>query len=237
LNGRARLSDDGAVRFIEAATATRAEKFRRAYDWIATRALIAPYHDMEFGTGQATGVENCRVHLPGSTGYASFVLMPILNLLVNRRLVFVGGPGRGKTTMATLMALLAGAPLDEVRKAVQHGHPQLTLADLLGGPLPADLVKAETAEDIRVRWRHWITARVKIIDEYNRIRHVRVVPHRERRSGRRHIPRDRSAAGPHRRGRPLSAASPRLDRHARGACRGWRDAGRVRTGRSRLPFG
>ncbi len=168
LNGRARLTD-GAVRFAEVATGTRAEKLRRAYDWIATRALIAPYHDMDFGNGQLTGQEACRIQLPGTTGYASFVLMPLLNLLVNRRMVFVGGPGRGKTTMATLMALLAGAPLEEVRKAVQHGHPQLTLADLLGGPLPSDLVRAEEAQDIRVRWRQWITARVKIIDEYNRI--------------------------------------------------------------------
>jgi len=47
--------------------------------------------------------------------------------------------------MATLMALLAGAPLDEVRRGVQHGHPQLTLADLLGGPLPGCLVRAEEA--------------------------------------------------------------------------------------------
>jgi MoxR-like ATPase len=169
LNGRARLGADGSIRFAEVTAGTRAEKLRRAYEWIATRALIAPYHDMEFGAGQMTGAETCRIHFPGSTGYASFVLMPLLNLLVNRRLVFVGGPGRGKTTMATLMALLAGAPLDEVRKAIQHGHPQLTLADLLGGPLPSDLVRAEQAEDIRVRWRQWITARVKIIDEYNRI--------------------------------------------------------------------
>jgi MoxR-like ATPase len=168
LNGRARLID-GTVRFADVTPGSRAEKFRRAYDWIATRALIAPYHDMDFGNGHNTGQENCRIQLPGSNGYASFVLMPLLNLLTNRRMVFVGGPGRGKTTMATLMALLAGAPLDEVRKAIQHGHPQLTLADLLGGPLPSDLVKAEDAQDIRVRWRQWITARVKIIDEYNRI--------------------------------------------------------------------
>jgi MoxR-like ATPase len=169
LTGRARVGDDGAVAFADAPARTRADKFRRAYDWIATRALLAPYHDMDFGTHSATGLDTCRVHLPGSAGYASFVLVPLLNLLVNRRLVFVGAPGRGKTTMATLMALLAGAPLAAVRKGVQHGHPQLTLADLLGGPLPADLVKAESSEAIRVRWRQWITARVKIIDEYNRI--------------------------------------------------------------------
>jgi MoxR-like ATPase len=67
------------------------------------------------------------------------------------------------------MALLAGAPLDEVRRSVQHGHPQLTLADLLGGPLPGGLVRAEETSDVRVLWRGWITAPVKIIDEYNRI--------------------------------------------------------------------
>lgn len=30
------------------------------------------------------------MELPGDTGYASFVLMPLLNLLTNRRMVFVG---------------------------------------------------------------------------------------------------------------------------------------------------
>lgn len=169
LNGRARVAADGAIEFATVPAGGRAEKLRRAYDWIATRALLAPYHDMDFGTTTVTGLDSCRIQLPGSTGYASFVLLPLLNLVTNRRMVFVGGPGRGKTTMATLMALLAGAPLADVRKGVQHGHPQLTLADLLGGPLPGDLVKAETAEAIRVRWRQWITARVKIIDEYNRI--------------------------------------------------------------------
>jgi len=169
LNGRARLGGDGALTFADAPAPRRAEKLRRAYDWIATRALVTPYHDMEFGPAATAGRDACRVDLPGSAGYASFVLMPLLNLLTNRRLVFVGGPGRGKTTMATLMALLAGAPLAEVRRAVQHGHPQLTLADLLGSPLPGDLVRATDAADITVRWRRWVTARVKVIDEYNRI--------------------------------------------------------------------
>ena len=118
---------------------------------------------------RAPGKQVGRLELPRSPAYASFVLLPLLNLVTARRLVFVGGPGRGKTTMATLMALLAGAGLDDVRRAVQHGHPQLTLADLLGSPLPGDLVRAEQVGDVRVQWRAWITARVKIIDEYNRI--------------------------------------------------------------------
>ncbi len=169
LNGRARLGDDSVLAFAELPKPQRAEKLRRAYDWIATRALITPYHDMEIGAAATVGHDTCRIDLPGSAGYASFVLMPLLNMLTNRRLVFVGGPGRGKTTMATLMALLAGAPLAEVRRAVQHGHPQLTLADLLGSPLPGDLVRAEEASGVTIHWRRWITARVKIIDEYNRI--------------------------------------------------------------------
>jgi MoxR-like ATPase len=168
-NGRAALGNDGFLRFSAPPAPRQAQKFRRAYDWIANHALIAPFHDILVGPPLLVGQDAGRVELPRSAAYASFVLLPLLNLVTCRRLVFVGGPGRGKTTMATLMALLAGAPLDQVRQAVQHGHPQLTLADLLGSPLPGDLVRAENVGDVRVQWRSWITARVKIIDEYNRI--------------------------------------------------------------------
>ena len=67
------------------------------------------------------------------------------------------------------MGVLAGYPVREVRRAMQHGHPQMTIADLLGTPLPADLVTAQKADDIRIAWRRWLSMRVKIIDEYNRI--------------------------------------------------------------------
>jgi MoxR-like ATPase len=169
LNGRAILDAEGMLRFTTPSAPCLAEKFRRAYVWIAEQALITPYHDVELGSPLVLGQGEGRLELPRSSGYASFVLLPLLNLITSRRLVFIGGPGRGKTTMATLMALLAGTPLDEVRRAVQHGHPQLTLADLLGSPLPGDLVRAEQFGDVRVQWRAWITHRVKIIDEYNRI--------------------------------------------------------------------
>jgi MoxR-like ATPase len=169
LDGRASLGPDGSLRFAALPSARQAEKFRRAYDWIANSALITPFHDLLLGPPLVVGQDGARVELPRTAAYASFVLLPLLNLVTCRRLVFVGGPGRGKTTMATLIALLAGADLDQVRQSIQHGHPQLTLADLLGSPLPGDLVRAEQVGDVRVHWRGWVTARVKIIDEYNRI--------------------------------------------------------------------
>src|SRR5437660_5681028 len=45
----------------------------------------------------------------------------------------------------------------------------MTIADLLGNPLPADLVGAQSMESVRISWRKWLEMRVKIIDEYNRI--------------------------------------------------------------------
>src|SRR5262249_17387045 len=168
-DGRASLGADGTLLFAGRPAPRLAEKFRRAYAWLAGRALVPPYDDVHLAAPLVVGDGAGRVEFPHGPAYASFVLLPLLNLVAGRRLVFVGGPGRGKTTMATLMALLAGAPLDDVRRAVQHGHPQLTLADLLGSPLPGDLVRAEHLGDVRVHWRGWITARVKVIDEYNRI--------------------------------------------------------------------
>jgi MoxR-like ATPase len=169
LNGRATVAEDGHLRLADRPAPGISDKFRRAYDWIAGRALLSPYHDLTFDPPTVLDADGGAVELPRGEAYSSFVLLPLLNLLAGRRLVFVGGPGRGKTSMAVLMGVLAGDPLAEVRRRVQHGHPQLTLADLLGGPLPADLMAAVGTDAVRVRWRHWITARVKIVDEYNRI--------------------------------------------------------------------
>ena len=42
-----------------------------------------------------------------------------------------------------LMGVLAGYSGHATsRRAIQHGQPQMTIADLLGNPLPADLVGA-----------------------------------------------------------------------------------------------
>jgi len=149
------------------------EKLRQAYFWIVNRAIISPHYDVEYHDGPSAsfviGDSRTPVDLPSGQSYSSFVLLPLLTFATRRRCLMVGGPGRGKTASAVLMGVLAGYPVRDVRRAMVHGHPQLTVADLLGSPLPADLVEARSVADIRIGWRQWLTMRVRIVDEYNRI--------------------------------------------------------------------
>lgn len=62
----------------------------------------------------------------------------------------------------------------KVSQSPTHPHAQAApapfdVADLLGNPLPADLVQAKSMDQIGIAWRKWLSMRVKIIDEYNRI--------------------------------------------------------------------
>jgi MoxR-like ATPase len=149
------------------------EKLRQAYFWIVNKAIISPHYDIEYNDGppQSYTVGDSRrtLTLPSAQSYSSFILLPLLTFATRRKCLFVGGPGRGKTASAILMGVLSGASVREVRRAMQHGHPQMTIADLLGNPLPADLVNAQSMSEIRIAWRSWLSMRVKIIDEYNRI--------------------------------------------------------------------
>ena len=149
------------------------EKLRQAYFWIVNTAIISPHYDVEYNDGPpqsfVLGDSKSRLTLPSAQSYSSFVLLPLLTFAARRKCLFIGGPGRGKTASALLMGVIGGYSVREVRRAMQHGHPQMTIADLLGNPLPADLVNAQRMEDIRISWRQWLGMRVKIIDEYNRI--------------------------------------------------------------------
>ncbi|MEO0556783.1 MAG: AAA family ATPase [Bacteroidota bacterium] len=149
------------------------EKLRQAYFWIVNTAIISPYYDIEFGDEPPAeytfGDSKSVLRLPSGQSYSSFVLVPLLTLAVRRRCLLVGGPGRGKTATAVLMGVLAGYSLKDIKRAIQHGQPQMTITDLLGNPLPKDLVGAESMDEIRIAWRRWLGMRVKIIDEYNRI--------------------------------------------------------------------
>ena len=149
------------------------EKLRQAYFWIVNTAIISPHYDIEYNAAPpqsfVVGDSKSRLTLPSAQSYSGYVLLPLLTFATRRKCLFIGGPGRGKTASALLMGVLAGYSVREVRKAMQHGHPQMTIADLLGTPLPADLVNAQRIEDIRISWRKWLGMRVKIVDEYNRI--------------------------------------------------------------------
>lgn len=152
------------------------EKLRQAYFWITNHAIISPHYDVEFdndsgGRGKTVWLGDARaaLNLPTGQSYSSFLLLPLLTFAVRGRCLLVGGPGRGKTASATLMGVLAGYSISDVRRHMQHGHPQLTVNDLFGTPLPKDLVQAERLSDIDVAWRSWLAMRVKIVDEYNRI--------------------------------------------------------------------
>ncbi len=149
------------------------EKLRQAYFWIVNHAIISPFYDIEYAVDPPAtfqmGERKVTVTLPTAQSYSSYVLLPLLNLAVRRRCLVVGGPGRGKTAIATLLGILAGYSIGEVRQGMQHGQPQMTIADLLGNPLPSSLVAAKTMDEIVIAWRKWLGMRVKIVDEYNRI--------------------------------------------------------------------
>ncbi len=149
------------------------EKFRQAYFWVVNHAIITPYYDIEYDAQPPRafqfGGAGTEVRLPTDQSYSSFVLLPLLNFALRKRALFIGGPGRGKTASAILMGLLAGYDLDTLHRAIQHGQPQMTVADLLGNPLPKALLQSDDMENIKIAWRRWISMRVKIVDEYNRI--------------------------------------------------------------------
>jgi hypothetical protein len=158
---------------VPVAPASLDERLRQAYYWIVNSAVISPYYDIEYSDGPPLSFElgdaGATLTLPDDASYSSNVLIPLLTFAVGGRCLLIGGPGRGKTTVAVIMGVLAGSPPVEVRRGVQQGQPQLTISDLVGFPLPKDLIGASRLTDIGIAWRDWLTRPVKIIDEYNRI--------------------------------------------------------------------
>ena len=149
------------------------EKLRQAYFWVVNEGIISPFYDISYNSKAPQsfnfGTAKVPIELPTDQSYSSYVLLPLLNLAVRRRCLLVGGPGRGKTVIATILGVLSGYSIKEVQRGIQHGQPQMTIADLLGNPLPSSLMNAKSMDEVVISWRKWLGMRIKIIDEYNRI--------------------------------------------------------------------
>lgn len=167
----AMLDEEGIEVGVESVPALR-EKVRQAYYWIVNNAIISPHYDIAYGQRDDLSItfrEGARVTLPTEHSFCSYVLLPLLNFVVRKRALLIGGPGKGKTATAILLGILAGYTEEELTRAIRHGQPQMTVSDLLGAPMPGDLIKATDPDQVKVAWRKWIQMRVKIVDEYNRI--------------------------------------------------------------------
>ena len=144
------------------------ERLRQAYFWIVNNAVISPFYDIGFSGDTALSVPvgdaGAALELGGDQSYSSNVLLPLLSFAVGGRCLLIGGPGRGKTSLAVVLGVLAGTDPQRVRTAVVQGQPQLTVSDLIGTPLPKDLISAERLDEVRVAWRNWLRLPVKIID-------------------------------------------------------------------------
>ena len=113
LAGRATISDDGTLQFGPATGDGLPRNFARPITGFAPMPSSSPFAELEAGTPRRLKRDQLQVELYDEPGYSSFVLLPLLNLMTSRRMVFVGAPGRGKTSMATLMGLLAGHSLED----------------------------------------------------------------------------------------------------------------------------
>lgn len=147
------------------------EKVRAIYREMG-RHLLCPELDIRFYRGgdlQQVDLEAgsllLEIYLPDEA-YNSCLLLSLLTALVDGRLLYLGQPGTGKTSAALLVGqLVFGLPLEELRRGMVHGHPQLTVADLVGNLRPEKLMRGEKEVDPRLI----LTSPVKIIDELNRI--------------------------------------------------------------------
>src|SRR3954453_7650641 len=119
------LTADDLFGDSERAAAPLDERLRQAYFWLVNSAIISPFYDVEFSTdgplSYDVGDAGAQLQLGTDQSYSSNVLLPLLTFAVGGRCLMIGGPGRGKTTLAVLMGVLAGSRSEDVRRHVVQG--------------------------------------------------------------------------------------------------------------------
>ena len=162
LKGRASLSPENHLNLARKRGTQTPAKLRRVYQWLAQFAIYSPGIDLEFGAPLASKKRNKHFSLREETGYSSFLLLPLLNLLTSRRLLLTGPSGQGKSSVAILMGLLSGYELDDLK---QTGHRQQpSAAEILGisnGKGPEEALGEASLG--------WLNAHVKIVDNFHQM--------------------------------------------------------------------
>lgn len=97
--------------------------------------------------------------------------LAVINCLVaNGSMLFFGGHGGGKTTLAKFLGqIILGKNKGEIERSVLRGHPQLTEEKILGTLNIKQLLNRDKDEKIEVIWNDFVKSQWKIIDEVNRL--------------------------------------------------------------------
>src|SRR5262249_39004853 len=154
--------------------------------WIATQVLVTPYDDIEFGAARSVG-RSGALALHAGQRWCSFILLPLLALVTGQRLLIIGGarparpppppppppPGPPTPRRRARAARRAALGLVHPAAAARAGHRPAPADHRRAAPRrrspPGSARWAESVDAVRVAWQRWLTQRVKVIDEYNRI--------------------------------------------------------------------
>ena len=149
------------------------DKVQELYDLVGKRGLyVNTNHDVfvnakSINAGQSQQYKFSLLN-PKGKAYASPMLLATLTSLLNHgTMLITGAPGIGKTTGAELAGhFFTGTPLDEILESTIQGHPQQTEEKMIARFHTGKLVK--DGEE-HVLPRKFLTSKVKLIDEINRL--------------------------------------------------------------------
>lgn len=125
------------------------DKFKQNYEFIKNNIYLC----------------NSDLNLKGAK-YNSALLLGMLSAVQNKKTLYVGEYGLGKTTLAeTISGVVNSLPISIIATASIKGHPELSHEQLIGRP---DLGRLNQGVE-KVVWSDFVQVPAKVIDEVNRI--------------------------------------------------------------------